>query len=341
MNDPQNFANDSQNHPNDSQDFAADSQGLANDGQNLATDSQEIANDGQNLAADMQKIANDWPEFMNGPQEFPNGSPNLTSATQGVPDDVRNLEIGSQDFFNGPQGSANIPLEFLQEQLAAFIQSRHSLQNPEFYHHCEFQRETANADTSGTADGDANGTTGEITTSAANGAADGGTTNGAADATADEAVYLRLDFAVCNRELWCQLTAHCGSATAEAALPLFDLYSEVIEVYDPDSLTELERKLKRQNALPETAEQELDALWHSNVRDSVLREIDGITRYFHKLEEFCQSRGNEWVEVRHQFVTPAIATGVSFDWIISVSGSICRCTPSSVSNANGSEKRST
>ena len=301
MNDPQNFANDSQNHPTDSQDFAADSQ-------NLVADTQEPANDAQGLSSNTQKIANDWLDFMNDPQEFPNGSPNFPSDTQGITPDVRNLEIGSQDFFNGPQGSANIPLEFLQEQLAAFIQSRHSLQNPEFYHHCEFQRETANADAGGTADGDTNGTTGETTANAADGATDGGTTNGAADATADEAVYLRLDFAVCNRELWCQLTAHCGSATAEAALPLFDLYSEVIEVYDPDSLTELERKLKRQNALPETAEQELDALWHSNVRDSVLREIDGITRYFHKLEEFCQSRGNEWVEVRHQFVTPAIAT---------------------------------
>ena len=273
MNDPQNFANDSQNHPTDSQDFAADSQDLANDAQEFTNDTQELTND-----------------------------------AQGFPSDVQNLEIGSQDFFNGPQGNVNIPLEFLQEQLAAFIQSRHSLQNPEFYHHCEFQRETANADAGGTADGDTNGTTGETTASAADGAADGGTTNGAADATADEAVYLRLDFAVCNRELWCQLTAHCGSATAEAALPLFDLYSEVIEVYDPDSLTELERKLKRQNALSETAKQELDALWHSDMRRSVLSEIDGITRYFHKLEEFCQNRGNEWVNVRSQFVPPAIGT---------------------------------
>ena len=324
MNDPQNFANDSQNPPTDSQDFVADSQDLANDGQEFTNDTQELTNDGPSPAADTRDLANAWQEFINGPQEFPNGSPNFPSDTQGGPSDVRNLEIGSQDFFNGPQGSANIPLEFLQEQIAAFIQSRHSLRNPEFYHHCEFQRgatnETtdgdANGATGGTTDGVTNGVTNETTNGTtdsasdgtSNGATDGGTTNGASNATSDGAVYLRLDFAVCNRELWCQLTARCGAATAEAALPLFDLYSEVIEVYDPDSLTELKRKLEQQNALSETAEQELAALWHSDVRRTVLREIDGITRYFHKLEEFCQHHGNEWLAVRHQFVTPAIDT---------------------------------
>ena len=108
-----------------------------------------------------------------------------------------------------------------------------------------------------------------------------------------------LELANCQGELFTRQTIFYGRKTASHIVSLFELYSEVIDVFEPESLEEMLEKIA---PIPKIARAEIENIWRTCVRASVLCEIDGITRRFHKVQEYCTECGEEWMEIREKYV---------------------------------------